>query len=224
MTLLRVQACLERDTGLPVDRFCNTFYFVTPLPGPATAADLDEAEELVIQFYNAPAGTSNSVGQYMSSLLKAGQSHTVKIYDMTAPKPRPVIREAKFSIDFATKQPMPAEVAVCLSYKADSQPGVLPGRLRGRVYVGPLGVDSISSTINDGDVAPHAALMLALRDASILLLAAGGPPTAPTGLQWVVYSPTRAKASIITSTYVDNAFDTQRRRGGRATQRVGASK
>jgi hypothetical protein len=141
----------------------------------------------------------------------------VKIYNMSQPKPRAPIRIDTFSIAEATGSPLPTEVALCLSYRAPLISGTDPKNRRGRLYIGPLDTSALSSSATSSDILPNVSLMNALRDAGQRLMNL-------TSVLWVIYSPTTATDLEITNVHVDNAFDTQRRRGGAPSQRVQANK
>lgn len=101
----------------------------------------------------------------------------------------------------------PTEVALCLSFYADyNQP-----RRRGRLYLGPIG----------GDLGerPSPALMDSVIDFGQALQDIGvGPQYA-----WQVASRVTGERASVTDWWVDNAWDTQRRRGLRPTDRRTAS-
>jgi hypothetical protein len=213
MTLIRAQVVLQRDSGLPRDVIMNTFHFQTATFGPPTGADYDAVQAALGNFYNGNTGAGGTLGVYLSSLLDSGSVHRIKQYDMSQPAPRPVAYESTFSILTSNANPAPAEVALCLSFRAPLEAGTDPKNRRGRIYLGPLGVNAISVSVGNGaDVAPAAALIGNLADAGKRLMDAIGP-------QWVIFSPTNNQSEIITHCWVDNAFDTQRRRGGRASSR-----
>ncbi len=217
MTLLRAQASLQRLSGLPEDKYVNTFYFLIPGTGEPTSAQLDDVGTAVAGFYNGSTAGGQQVGQFLSLLLQAGQVHETKVYNMNHTIPRAPVRTSTFSIAEATGAPLPSEVALCLSYRAPLVSGTDPRNRRGRLYIGPLDVGSISGSITNSDALPNVSLQNAMRDAAQRLMDL-------TTLTWVVYSPTNATAYEIVNAHVDNAFDTQRRRGGKPTSRVSANK
>ncbi len=213
MTLIRAQVVLQRDSLLPRDNIINTFHFDTGAIGAPAGADYDAITTALANFYNGNTGAGGTLGVYLSSLLNSGQVHRIQQYDMSQPIPRPLARDTTFSITTSNAAPAPTEVALCLSYRAPIVAGLDPRNRRGRIYLGPLGTNAISTTVGVGeDVAPAAALIGNLADAGKRLMDAGGP-------EWVIYSPTNNTSEVITHCWVDNAFDTQRRRGGRPSSR-----
>lgn len=137
---------------------------------------------------------------------------------------------------------MPSEVSCCLSFRNNS--GSVPGggnfgsplaQRRGRIYFGPCSVDMSQP---DGSIVPrpHATLIDRLNAAAFGMI----DPT-PDDNEWVIYSrpfagrpfterpnkkplpalPARqGQAYFVEQSWVDNAWDTQRRRGEKATART----
>lgn len=214
MALLRAQVAIPRDTGLPEDVSVNTFHFSTTNAAPYAAARTAIASALST-FYG---GFDEYLGQVN------GGPASVKFYDLADPKPRaPLAAPSTFALVTGTNaNPLPEEVAICLSFQGAQTSGTSQARRRGRVYLGPL--DALS-TISGGRVQPGATYIGAIRTAAAGLLAAAA---ASADFDWVVYSPTNAALggaveawyTPVVSGWVDNAFDTQRRRGPTATTRV----
>jgi hypothetical protein len=152
----------------------------------------------------------------------------IQMYSLTEGETRTPVLDETFTFTPGTSLSLPAEVAVCLSYTGQITSGVNRRRNRGRIYIGPLNVDAGGHV---GDVSrPNETFM------GVLAGAAGGLKTgAPT--QWSIFSRAQAgppeggadayTASQLTGAfrevdrgYVDNAWDTQRRRGAQPTDRV----
>jgi hypothetical protein len=111
---------------------------------------------------------------------------------------------------------LPGEVAVVLSFHSlltdvpEEVGATRPGaRHRGRIYFGPLNTASLDASTATVEPATNAAL----RGAALSFMAL---TTAP----WSQWSRADAVMRTITGGYVDNAFDTQRRRGIAATART----
>lgn len=201
----RVLAVFERASGLPRDRVVNSWAFRNDAVGgpevfhDAVLAALDD-------FYTGPATPSGeNVRGFMSSTLAALE---YRIYDLGSPPPRvPVIVESLTWTQPSTAE-LPGEVALCTSFVAGPN---LP-RNRGRIYVGPLAQTSVDSS--GTRPVPQADLVDALAQATERLLDTSEP------LTHVVISQADAAAKVITGGFVDNAFDTQRRRGTAADART----
>lgn len=202
----RVLAVWERASGLPEDRIVNSWVWRndTAFSPPETFAD--RVRDILDDFYNDAAPTF-SIKSFMSPEL---QSLTYRVYDLGQPPPRePLIRP---SIDWT--QPsgtaMAAEVALCMSFYADRN---LPRR-RGRLFLGPLNQSAGVTTA--GVLRPNVNFRntIANRAKDMINRTGGGQGT------WTVLSGADADVKVITNGWIDDAFDTQRRRGWSATERT----
>jgi len=219
MAIYSVQHSLQGNSGLAEDRFVNTIHVIDI---PLETADFPAIAEAMRQFYRPTTGQGPA--NYMSNAANA-PGRSIKIYDLSDGLPRTPVYEVTDSAAPWTDsaiQPLPSEVAVCLSFKGADESGEVPARRRGRMYIGPLQVNAMTtSTSNAAMVAPTFISELAL--AAIRLRTA----LEAAGVAWVVYSPTNdptgvgvaGSATVLTTYWIDNAFDTQRRRGESATTR-----
>lgn len=215
--LMRAQVIIPLDSGVPEDAIVNTFYFDQDDNGllPPPDDSYDAVVQSLADFY-----------QVFDALLypsSIGTDATVRIYDMRDPEPRQMRRLDTFPIAGGLTDPLPNEVALCASFAADYVSGVNPQRRRGRVYLGPVATGA--TLITGSQSRPSAAVMAAIITALESLLTpadVGG-----SSLSWALYS--RADdlggATIddsfhdVQRGWVDNAWDTQRRRGPAATSR-----
>jgi hypothetical protein len=98
-------------------------------------------------------------------------------------------------------------------------------RRKGRVFLGPLSTGTVSQSSNAGDVRPESTTMAAfLASGLALVLDTAGDP------RLAIYSPTTDATSTVDDAFfdvedlwIDNSFDTQRRRGGAPTVRTFAN-
>jgi hypothetical protein len=155
----------------------------------------------------------------------ATTGHTIKIYDYADDKPRVPKLEETFTFN-PGGDPLPGEVAVCLSMEAEKVSGVEQARRRGRVYLGPLTTSVASFTANDADVRVADAV------ATDILTHAETMATGGTGaFRLAVFSPTTvaqggtddAAWNDVTHLWIDDAFDIIRKRGARPTKRSNAT-
>lgn len=141
----------------------------------------------------------------------------IKIYNLGDPLPRSPIYDDSFVPSGSNVGPssLPLEVAVVSSFSAPRQSGVPQARRRGRLYIGPLSVDvvDISSPLFLPVVKP---VFLTLLAGVTKTLSESNDPTA----QWVVWSRKGNSFAPIEEGYVNNEFDTQRRRGYDALART----
>lgn len=200
----RAQVSFQDASGLPSDRFVNTFTFsgVNDLEtdGPTIREWLDA-------FYVAvPAVGLAPIGAYLhNNIVSCG----VRVYDTADAEPRvPYIGE---DITMPTRlfgNDLPHEVAAVLTFYGDDP--VTPRR-RGRIFLGPFNGQAISSTGNMGT----GMVASAVKSAQTL-----AERWVALGMGWYVYSPSSGQYTRITRGHMDNAWDTQRRRGVDATSRV----
>lgn len=212
----RVQVTIPMDTGTPADNVMNVWHFDSDQ---TFAEDADDVVGRLRTFYQTVDGT------FFPS--RVGAAATVKVFDLADPEPRiPGLIDTIALTNSATAgQVMPNEVAICLSMKADPISGVPPGRLRGRIFLGPI-VNGVFAE-EGGRVRLQAANMLALKNALVAL--ATGPD--PGDARLAVYSPTThaelggGAANLadafndVTTVWVDNAPDIVRSRGEEADAR-----
>lgn len=194
----RALAIFGRTTGLPEDRVVNTWAFRNDLSAGTPDDVADNVRTTLDEFYQGITAAGSNPRANMADNLA---SLEYRVYDLgTAPPRVPIIRQSA-TWTAPSGAPLPGEVACCLSYYATvNQP-----RSRGRVYIGPL--DEGASNTSGIFPRPDSSLVDGLVDRAEYLLGA------PNNLTWVLISQADAAAKVITNGWVDNAFDTQRRRG-----------
>jgi hypothetical protein len=115
---------------------------------------------------------------------------------------------------------LPDEVACCLSYRHfPYDAGINPQSQRGRIYFGPLNPDAFegSGGGDEWNTPPRPATAFK----NILAAAASDLEDAnDADNTWIVYSRVLDQGFAVTDGWIDNAFDTQRRRGVAATART----
>lgn len=147
----------------------------------------------------------------LSNLITQGP-HDVQFYRQSDPEPRVPTYEGTFSFSAAPSgSPLPREVAICCSFQAPKVSGESQARRRGRVFLGPLD----SATIGT-DGRPDAACITAAAAFGETILSAS---QASTSWKWAVFSRVNNTGSEVSDGWVDNSFDTQRRRGDAPTTR-----
>lgn len=211
MADLKVLAQIAHSSGLPEDVTVNTWAFGNV--NIATATDMDDIAVELLTFYNvlAPAETV-LVSHYSPELT---DQLTLKFYDLASPEPRAPIRtqgEVLTNMN-TTGGALPAEVALCMSFQAVQVSGLPQARRRGRLYLGPF-----KNELDVVDTAGGVGLQLqqTIVATGQRLLDASNSAT----WYWAVHSPTNDDVNVVNNGWVDNAFDTQRRRGTAATARA----
>lgn len=193
------------DDNLPENAATNTLHFEVP--------DLVTQAPLIEAALNSMYQNFNT---HLSSLITPS-TWTYKWFNLLDPEPRVPVRTTTGVGALATgTTAAPPEVALCISFKAAAVSGFPAGRLRNRIYIGPLATGTIDTTGR-----PTSTAVTAIANGADILLEA----SKAAGWDWVVYSPTQASQGLvdsfpIESGWVDNEFDTQRRRGRRSTART----
>lgn len=163
-----------------------------------------------------------TIGATWLSRALAGTG-TIRLYNPRDTKPRIPVLERSFAHP-VNQQGLPSEVALCISYRAKRESGQAAARRRGRIFLGPLG-GSVSG-MGDGasDARPDAtaldALLVAFREMAVSSDTNGA-------FRLAIHSPTALASGVAfddtfndaTEIYVDNAWDTIRKRGAKATVR-----
>lgn len=239
MTIFRLQHVFAHESGLARDAVTNKFDFAAP----EVAPNFGNMHDLVQDFYNdVVASQAFALRARMSTRLSGAWEQ--KIYRMsnateTAESPTPRLPESiqtgQWVMGGATAAPnLPQEVAVKVSWHAAYVAGVPKARQRGGCFLGPWGggVEVIGGSTSV-DTRPAAAL---LSDARLALKGLIEAAAASVDVQFVVWSVGARDNSDMTIPYedrpilaprvadvvngwVDNEFDTIRRRGLRATER-----
>lgn len=232
MGVIRALAVFRNASGLARDQVVNTFHF--------NADDNEAAAELITaqvkNFYNqAIPATGATVGRHLSSQLLG---LTVKLYDVTVEPsgaPFAVSSESALPARLGGGIDLPEEVAICLSFEGTPEAGLIQTRRRGRIYLGPFNQSVFGGEA--GVVQRPSPDVLATFRAAGARLATSVDALA----EWVVYSrPYEGRGVIVREgrpnlpaiaarpgttvnidrVWTDNDWDTQRRRGMRATAKT----
>jgi hypothetical protein len=227
-----VTVTFPHKDGINRDAVVNTFTFHKATD--MTDTDMGLIENAIRQFLNSTPSDGTAVGE-PSIILGPQLSRTAvpvfRHYNIdahlsgTTPVGSPVRTNTMTEALHAPVSgfPMPSEVAICLSFHgtfgADQEfaGGTRPkSRDRGRIYFGPLVgsalVVNTEGTTNRPIVAPNVRAAL-LSNALDHLMAPG------SGISQVVWSRRAGSVNPVEGYSVDDAFDTQRRRGERPTVR-----
>lgn len=207
------QVTMPYLSGLPADVVVNSFHFDA-----VQATDsLEEIADALQDFYTGDDAQNRSVsawmGAYVSRVVGAA---SIKIYDWALPEPRPPIWESTFTLDAPSQASnLPLEVALCTSYAAAPIAGVPRARQRGRVFIGPL-IGSANTSATGQPPRPDTVLVEDLAAATLRLASLGSSPGLP---KFSVFSRVDQTLYTVDHGWVDNEFDTQRRRQVKATGR-----
>lgn len=235
-------------TGVPADSFVNTWHW-SPAAAPDAALMNTIEGRIAGFYNDVHAPGVNSLANYFSKeASRVASACTAKSYILPAApgdigSPDHV---SHFSLaDIGGGQELPAEVALCLSYhgslvdvpektgalsdipstkaaRRQGAPATHPGharmaeRRRGRIYLGPLNTSCCGIGVGGaGRQRPSATFMADVAGAAVALNA----DLATLGAPWSVFSRRDWSSVGVVGGFVDDAFDTQRRRGAKATAR-----
>lgn len=206
---IRALCVLQNANGLPADRYVTTWAFACTSFNAATHPQA--IRTAIANFFNLPAGTANVAAHIGAQASRAVLGSKVISYELGQASPRTPHSQTWTlgAIDIAGGvMAYPAEVAACASFKSDDKPGP---RGKGRVYIGPLNSKSAGGEQEASEPRPGTGFRLALNNAMKAL--AESSVLADAGLSWSILSQADAALYEVTGGWVDNAFDTQRRRG-----------
>lgn len=211
------QIVMKPDANPLANSFVNTLYFEDVAGGRAHAVVANDIETVLEDFYNvAAAPAANSIARFLSGTIDPALT-VVKVYDLGDTPPRaPEIRGmGSWTLDTTA---LPNECAGVLSYVSGPQSvtgGTNDKTARGRIYLGPLGQTCMSGGPTGEDVILTVAFTDAVSNSAIRLR-----DQVAVDVTWVQYSRKDDAFAPVVGGFVDNRFDTQRRRGADATVRV----
>lgn len=225
---------LPYQSELPEDLAVNDFYFLGTNAGSDLATDVTSLTTRLLAFYNnIPTGQTKQISDYIGDqVLRTVNACSFSYYFSPDIAPPPTQWGSPDAVVNWTIGPddnvgvLPAEVAIVASFHGDltdipetaanptPPPAIIrpASRRRGRIYLGPL------NTAAGAQGGPNNDLLLSTVSA-VVVAAMADLEADNDDLQWVVYSPTGGELHQVVGGYVDNAFDTQRRRGSAATAR-----
>lgn len=214
MGIVRADVVMPYITGTPEDVVMNTYHFNVPIVGEDAFIAIFSALQNV--YNTVPTGATASIGSQLSAYIdRTADSCQILAYD--AQNEGPPLAGGLWDLDSTAQlSSLPFEVALCGSYSA-YQLGVDRRRSRGRIYFGPFNSNALTDP-DDQPSVPTTSLMNSVSGALADLRDSGTLATAE--VEWVVYSRMNDAAYPVTAGWVDNAWDTQRRRQVEASTRI----
>lgn len=213
MTYL-LEVTIPYMTGIARDVVVNTFH-MNFVDHPPTDADFDGVRTALENFYEGIYHTSGFI-RFAPWINVDGS--TIKIYNLNDPIPRPAVYMNSFVIQNSSPiadSDLPPEVAICLSYQAVQLAGVSQARRRGRIYLGGIGTG-----VAHGSTTEFPIVNITNRNAIAIAAVGLIAELTTVGWVWVVYSRIGATSAVIHDGWVDDAPDTQRRRGRNSVART----
>lgn len=213
MSTIRATVVLPYVSNLPRDVTTNTFWFSSEAAPSVYGAEI--AARLIAFYTTIPGGAANPLSFYLSGVIsRAALACRVQCYDMSDPAPRPPSYEQNWTLSGASGDNLPNEVSVVGSFQGDRVAGVNQARRRGRVFIGPLKVSALGTNTATNTPTVVSGLRTTLKGAMTDLASQN-----TTDAFWVARSQTTGDITTVTNGWVDNDFDTQRRRQPRASVR-----
>jgi len=192
MGVFQFQVRLQGTTGLPKDVYENVLFYDVNLP-------------------DTVQGTCDSLkAKYIAANFLGGVNAVeVRAYELTGGQP---VAASGPSAKSAVAVTWPHEVAICLSYATVDDVSQSTKRRRGRIYMGPLG----GSMPPSDQLRPTATYRNTILDFGTGLASVG----TAGNTTWKLFSRADQVAVKIESMWVDDSWDTQRRRGLSPTTRT----
>lgn len=198
MAIWRFMSTLMPVSGIFEDGVVNTFHLTT-----------EDAEPNYIAVRGAWLDFMDAVRPYLSEDVRR-TNHTLKAYNLSHPEPRAPVYDATWDLTVTpSSDALPSEVALCVSFQGARVSGEEQRRRRGRIYLGPFGVASITAG------RPFSTMISDILTAFLDFITACNDG----GWMFLVYSRSDEQGVEVTNVWIDDAFDTQRRRGVAPTTR-----
>ncbi len=175
------------------------------------SVDADDVTALGL-FHTALDTFYQTVDAYISNLARIANGLELTSYARADPTPRAPVLTNFYTLGPVGSAPLPPEVSLCVSFQGPKVSGQPQARRRGRIYL-----PFMDEANNGVDGRPSSAMVTAIAGAAGTLLAASNAATTWT---WEVFSTVSGGNVTITEGWVDNEWDTQRRRGRKATART----
>lgn len=197
------QVILAAKTGNTED--VNTNVFAVEAGSALTGPELDGWQAAIKQFYEDVQDAGGMCG-------RAQTGHVTKFIDIGGGPPNYPVREDSWSLDSTTPSAdLPLEVNLCVSYKNVSSTSVKRARRRGRIYTG--GYAETQNLVGRPTSTLVTALATAYKDYVDAVNVVGT-------LEAGVWSRVDGVVYPVEEIWVDNEWDTQRSRGGKALSRT----
>lgn len=226
MPITRATVTMNKQSQVAADAVVNVWHFQHLL-------DLDQSHANKLIF--GLTGFYERLSVHLGNSISRGSISTVQLSTLTPAGEGPgddsssVVQWASnwglLTVGAGTV-PLPAEVAICLSFRGDTegipeeQGATRPAsRRKGRVFIGPWQANSSTLTEEATTFRPRvaAALMTAILNSyetSVTFWnAINGTFGTVDRIRHIVYSPTSSLVHTVVSASVDDAFDTVRSRG-----------
>lgn len=223
MVLFQAQVILAADSTIPADVAINTWHFnLFPqgefggIPEISLEQIITGERDLDLDENGINGDLSDfyaTIGNLLSTEINPATSR-IKWYNLDEPKPRKPFLELPMKPFVTGTGAIPAEVAIVASFEANPVSGVNQATRRNRVYLGPLSTAAVQDSNN-----------ALIRTPWLTLITGAMENLAQNSFDqgrwyWAVHSETTGATEFVQRGWVDNAWDSQRRRGVEASTRV----
>lgn len=210
----RVQVVIPYSSGVPSDVITNTWHFESLDDEDITSAKLASLFSRLATFYSTVY--TNTAVKAMAGYLQPANT-VMKAYNLADPKPRTAVRESVVPLSVGTQQndTTPSEASIVLSFHTAYQSGISKASQRGRIYLGGL----TTFQFDAGTIARSSQVKTATREAITGAANSLAANVLTDKWGWTIWSDKLQQKFAVAGGWVDNAIDTQRRRGQPATSR-----
>lgn len=213
MPSIKAVVNLPYTTGLPRDVSQQTYCFIVP---DASEEKLDDLCDTLARFYNVSAGVgATTFGRYLSSVVDRAFCW-IDLYNVSITPSGPPIHSKPFTFGpaYAT-QSLPLEVALVQSFQGVKVSSMPQSRRRGRNYLGPFCSQAMGAEA--GLPRPSGEIVACIAAAAERL--ANEVIDNDIG-EWCVWSRSTGLFVPVANGWINNEWDTQRRREAKETDRV----
>lgn len=220
MSTCLIDVIMHHKSGIPKDDNVNRWIVGNPAEADPAVVAAAACADLFTLFYNP-------VATFLAPVFDRGANHQeMKAYSLpgtalagTTPLGSPVYSSTWTMPAPGSATGLPPEVACVVSYHGDltgvpvESGTIRPGsRRHGRIYLGPLNLGMATTDGTTGETTMPTGAITTISNAAAAFLA-------DSPLLWYVWSKAQAALFPVVGGWVDNGFDTQRRRGVDATVR-----
>lgn len=199
---------LYTDTATHGPYAINTFHFQAKA-GASDAVVAADARAALLDYYKTIGTSSASIQQYLSANLSGVVEFSYR--STSAAVGDPYILLSPSTVALGATKALPNQVCCASTAKGTPGGGVSLASSQNRVFLGPLSVNAIASTL--GLLDPTFIATVVAASVRLQTGAVGGSQV------WVAYSKKLASSTAVVGGHVDNRPDVQRRRAGAITSR-----
>lgn len=231
MSLVRAVVTFHHISGLPKDDVQNVWHFGTDPGGITTAISDDIIAKLKAFYQDAPTNGGVGLVRYLSGELNRTPGYDIDIYvkeigEKDFGSPVDLDHGIAYEAEGAATN-LPAETALAVSFHGNladvpEEVGTTrpAARKRGRIFLGPLCASAQGAAGHQNVHRPFADFVAAAANrANVLRLASDGVATWSWGVAHAASTANWTFTNVVGG-WVDNEWDTIRRRGHAATART----